>query len=37
MMKLMDFLVRLGEGVARLGEPLHLSEGRLYLGKPMTT
>ena len=29
----MDFLVRLGEGVARLDEPLYLGEGRLRLGK----
>ena len=29
----MEFLVRLGKGVARLNEPLHLGEGRLRLGK----
>ena len=31
-----DMLVRLGEDVARLGKPLHLGEGRLCLGKPVT-
>ena len=29
----MDFLVRLGEGVACLGKPLRLGEGRLRLGE----
>ena len=32
----MDFLVHLGGGVAHLGEPLRLGEGRLCLGEPMT-
>ena len=32
----MEFLVRLGEGVARLGKPLFLGEGRLHLGEPAT-
>ena len=32
----MEFLVCLGEGVARLGEPLCLCEGRLHLGEPVT-
>ena len=31
-----DILVRLGEAVARLGEPLHLGEGRLRLGELVT-
>ena len=31
-----DFLVRLGEAIAHLGEPLHLGEGRIRLGEPMT-
>ena len=32
----MEFLVRLGEGVARLGKPLCLGKGRLRLGEPVT-
>ena len=35
MMELVDFLVRLGKGVARLGKPLRLGEGRLRLGEPV--
>ena len=31
-----DTMVRLGEGTLRLSEPLRPSEGRLYLGKPVT-
>ena len=32
----MEFLVCLGKGVAHLGEPLRLGEGKLHLGKPGT-
>ena len=35
-MEMVDFLVCLGEGVARLGEPLRLGKGRLRLGEPVT-
>ena len=31
----MEFLVFLGKGVTRLGEPLRLSKGRLRLGEPV--
>ena len=35
-MKLVDFLVGLGEGVTRLGEVVRLGEGRLRLGELVT-